>query len=632
MFASATAKTRRLPPSHELWIPHAYQVKAVDFLLERGAAALFLDPGLGKTSITLDAFRQLKAEGRANKMLVVAPLRVCQLVWEQEAKLWTQFRQFTFTFLHGPNKAKLLEKETDIYLINPEGCKWLSDQYWGKHFPFDTVVIDELTRFKNGQAKRHKALLPRLNKVQRRWGLTGTPIPNGYEDLHGQMKILDGGLSLGAYFTHYRNKYFEKDYTGYSWNLLRGARRAIEAAIKPYVLRMADEDYLELPQMIEDIRLVKMPSKARVIYDELKKELITQLGTDTIEAGNAAAAYSKLKQMANGAVYAGDGFMEPRRTVHLHDAKIEAVEELIEELAGTPLLLAYEFNHDLKRLRAALGDVPHIGAGVSGAKVKDIARQWNNNEIPVLLAHPASAAHGLNLQKGNAAHVGWFSTTWDYELYDQFLRRVLRQGNKSTRVFNHIFLVEDTIDNKTRDAILDKGLTQASFFDALTAEIFHDGKPGATPKKAKPERGLDMVRKLSRKSRAEEPEEEIEEELEEEQPRRSRRSTSKRKLRGQKAEEPEEEEELEEEEEPVSKRARRTFSKDVQERLEEEEEEPEEEEPEEEAPTPRRRAKRKKADEPEPSALDSGDINYDELASAILRKLGRFLIALAEQD
>lgn len=645
MFAKSNTRTRKIKPTYEMWVPHSYQVRATDFLLDRGSAALFLDPGLGKTSITLNAFVTLQEEGEVKRMLVVAPLRVCQLVWEQEAKRWEQFRHLKFTLLHGPSKENRLRDDSDVFLINPEGVKWLCDMYWGRSLPFDIVTIDELTKFKNAQSIRHKSLLPRLKRVRRRWGLTGTPIPNGYLDLFGQMKILDDGASLGQYYSHFRNKYFEKDYTGFNWDLRRGSAKAIEAAIKPYVLRMSAEDYLELPQLIEDIRTVQMPAKARKRYEQMKNDLITELEGETIEAGNAAAAYSKLKQMANGAVYHGDDIMSPRKVVHLHDAKIEAIGELIEELSGTPLLVGYEFNHDLHRLRKALGaDIPYLGSGVSGKKAAEIERAWNNGELPVLLAHPASAGHGLNFQRGNACHIAWFSTTWDYELYDQFLRRVLRQGNNAPRVFNHIFIVENTIDIKTRDAILNKGMTQTAFFDALNAEIYQDGKTAAPTNGAhSTEKEHIMVRKLSRKSKKqddyEEPEDEMEEdeEEEEEQPkRRTRRSAkssgTKRKLRGRKAakEEPEEDEDEDEEDEdedekPARKKARGRFSKAVREKLDEDEDEDEDgeeeddgEEEEEEKPAPRKRrapSRAKKAAEPEEVEDDDAEEEEEQKAA-----------------
>ncbi len=614
MFATSNSSARRIEPNHKEWAAHKYQERAVDFLIDRQSAALFLDPGLGKTSITLAAFDQLRSEGIAKKMLVIAPLRVCQLVWEQEGQEWTQFRHLKFTLLHGPKKKARLNDDSDIFLINPEGVAWLTTQFFNKkskdqRWPFDTVVIDELTRFKNAQSVRHKALMPYMPKTQRRWGLTGTPIPNGYLDLFGQMKILDGGLSLGQYFTRFRDKYFEADYSGFKYLLRRGASKNIEAAIKPYVLRMAANDYLELPPRIDDIRSVVMPKKARAIYDEMKKEMMAELEGTIVEAGNSAAAYSKLKQMANGAVYAGDGVFEPKKVVHIHDAKIEALEELIEELAGTPLLVGYEFRHDLARLQKIFPDAPYIGSGVTEQQVKQIEKDWNANKLPILFAHPASAGHGLNFQKGNAFHIAWFSATWDYELYDQFIKRVLRQGNKATTVFNHIFIVEDTIDNKTRDAILQKGFTQDAFCAALNAEIYHHGKT-ATPPKTGAMKEDDMVKKLSRRKKAIVDEEEIDEEEyeEEEAPRKSKRVSkrgTKTKLRGRTSEDDEDDEdEDEEDEEPTRKSSRKKFSKAVREEAfddddgDDGDDPDEEEEAEDEPATKKKRAKRKVRSKP----------------------------------
>jgi len=569
VFASSSASTRTITPKWREWIAHPYQERSVDFLCDRGAAALFLDPGLGKTSIALDAFRILQEEGVAKKMLVIAPLRVCQLVWEQEAAEWEQFRHFKFSMLHGPSKPDRLNDDADIFLINPEGVPWLVDQFFGKRLPFDTVVIDELTKFKNASAVRHKALCPKLIKIPRVWGLTGTPIPNGYLDLFGQMKILDGGQCLGYYYTKFRSEYFEADYTGFGFLLRRGSSRRLEDKIAPYVLRMSAKDYLDLPKVIDNIITVRMPKKARALYKEMKEEMLVELGEDCIEAGNAAAVYSKLKQMANGAVYAGDGIMEPRKTIHLHDAKIEALEELIGELEGTPLIVAYEFNHDLDRIQKALGgDVPYIGSGVSGAAARGIEKRWNANKIPVLLAHPASAGHGLNFQKGNACHICWFSVTWDYELYDQLIHRIFRQGNKSTRIMNHMLLVENSIDDKTRLVIVEKGLTQGAFFDALNTEICLDGGSASSPDGD--EKVTKMVKKLSRRSSRQarqEEEEEVEEE-EEEAPRKSKRSSRRASKRAARRDDDDnddnngpEEEEVEEEEEEAPRKSKRSGSK-----------------------------------------------------------------------
>ena len=604
MFGGTTTKTRRLKPSHEHWNAHDYQLRAVDHLKNNAVAALFLDPGLGKTSITLAAFSELQDEGVAKKMLVIAPLRVCQLVWEQEGALWTQFKHLKFTLLHGPNKSQKLKEESDIYLINPEGCAWLCNKFYGKRLPFDTVCIDELTKFKNGQAVRHKALLPRINKVARKWGLTGTPIPNGYLDLWGQVKILDGGGALGQWFSHYRNKYFEKDFSGFSYTLRRGATTQIEEAISPYVLRMSADDYLDMPPLLDVPHIVRMPAKARKVYNKMKKDLVADLPGGTVEAGNVAAVYSKLKQMGNGAVYSGDGVLEPRKTIEIHDAKLEAIAELVEELQGTPVMIAYEFKHDLKRLRALLGkDTPYIGAGVTGRQAKQIEKDWNAGEIPVLLVHPQSAGHGLNLQKGDAHHIAWFSITWDYELYDQLIRRLLRQGNKSVTIFNHLFIVEDTIDIKSLDAIQGKQLTQNGFLNALNAEIFHDGKPDTSPEYEATESERTMVERLSRRNKtkkaepeAEAPEvEEVEtEEVEEETPRQSRRRQSARKLRGG----DDEPAELPEGDGDEDEEAKAKFSKGVQDQLDGDE--PEEPEADDEPAPKKRRTTRRKVAEPDP--------------------------------
>jgi SNF2 family DNA or RNA helicase len=618
MFASLKTSARKIAPKHELWIPHVYQDRSVDFLLDRNAAALFLDPGMGKTSIVLEAFMVLQREGIAKKMLVIAPKRVCELVWRQESRKWTQFRDLRFVFLHGPKKKQLLKKDADVYLINPEGVAWLTKQFADEGLPYDTITIDELTKFKNGQAVRFKALRPPkkqkvmpLAKVKRIWGLTGTPIPNGYLDLFGQMKMLDGGAALGQYYTHFRNKYFEKGYTGFDYTIRRGASRQIEALIEPYVLRMSADDYLELPPLVPVPHYVDLPDAARKTYAQMKKDMIALLPEGKVEAGNAAAVYSKLKQMGNGAVYAGDGVFEPRRTIQIHDAKIDALEELVEELQGQPLMVAYEFNHDLARLRERFGKkTPYIGSGVSSAQVMKIEKDWNAGKIPVLFVHPQSAGHGLNFQLGNACHVAWFSITWDYELYDQLIKRIFRQGNKALRVFNHLFIVRNTIDEKSLDAISEKGFTQHSFFDALNAEICHDGKAATSPYEGTNVEDLDMVRKLKRKAQEEVENEEEEGEAEEEvsTKRVSKRGSAgtKRKLKREEPEdEPEGEEEDEEEDEPIAKKAKKKFDK-----------------------TASKRRARSPEPEPEPEEeeeYEEVEIDYEELAVAVCDEMARRL-------
>ncbi len=503
MFMSSTASTRRVPPSHKPWVPHPYQQRGVEFLCQQGSAALFLDPGMGKTSIVLSAFATLATSALATRMLVVAPLRVIQTVWEAEAKKWTQFRHLKFSTLHGPKKQARLKDDADIWLINPEGCQWLSDQYFGRSLPFDTVVIDELTKFKNPKSVRSKTLRPRLKNVRRRWGLTGTPIPNGYLDLFGQFLMLDDGAALGKYVTHYRDTYFQPDFNGFDYQLQPGGAARIEAKIAPYVLRMAAEDYLDLPPLVDDVRLVDLEPAAKATYAAMKKDMLAELPEGVVTGANAAAVYSKLKQMANGAVYLGEG--TERKVSTLHATKLDAVEELVEELCGAPLLLAYEFNHDLDRLKAKLGvDTPHLGSGVNAERTKEIVAEWNAGKIPVLLAHPASAGHGLNLQGSGAGHIGWFGPIWDLELYEQFIQRVHRQGTTALRTVTHIFVARDTIDELVLVALRDKSITQDKMLANLNTEILRDaGSPTAGNAAVQTqELTMQTVQKLSRQNGA----------------------------------------------------------------------------------------------------------------------------------
>lgn len=500
MLSSVPTRMRVVPLSHSEWKPHAYQQRAVDHLTRQNAAALFLDPGLGKTSIVLQAYQTLKQSGQAQRMLVVAPRRVCQLVWRQEAKKWTQFRDLTFTFLHGPKKNKLLvdslRNGVDVFLINPEGVAWLAAKYFGRSLPFDIVVFDELTKFKNSQAVRHKKLRPRLAGVRRRWGLTGSMAPNGYLDLFGQFLILDDGAALGRYLTHYRDTYFQPDFSGFDYVLQpRGAER-IQERIAPYVLCMQAEDYISLPPLVDDIRLIDMSKESRAVYDTMRKKMLVELPEGAVTAANSAAVYNKLKQLANGAVYVAD---DKQVAAVIHDDKLEALEELVDELNGDPLLVAYEFNHDLARLRERFSsDGVAFMADASETEAVEIMRKWNGGELRLLFAHPASAGHGLNLQGGGASHVCWFGPIWDFELYDQFIRRIRRQGNVASCVVNHILVVNHTIDELALQALREKDTTQSRLRDALKASLIEDGT--AAPYAADDEKDSKMVVKLSRQS------------------------------------------------------------------------------------------------------------------------------------
>lgn len=503
-----TTSTRRVAPLHKLWQPDPYMERGVQHLMDRMSGGLALDPGMRKTSITLAAFLLLKRQGMARTMLVVAPLRVCRMVWRQEGAKWTQFKDLTFTLLHGPKKDERLKEQTDIHLINPEGCVWLAKKFWGRSLPYDVVTIDELTKFKNHQSERSKALRPRMNKVKRRWGLTGSLLPNGFMDLFGQMLMLDDGAALGKYITHYRDQYFQVGYDGFTYDLMPGAETRIVSKIAPYWLQLSADDYLTLPPLVADPIYIELDPSSRKHYEKMKRDMIAELPQGVVTASNAASTYAKLSQMANGAVYFG----EAHEVAHIHDAKLDAIEDLVEELAGKPLLVAYEFNHDLERLRERFGKVdtktgkkvlPFLGNGTTAAQETAWIEAWNRNELPILACHPASAGHGLNLQEGNAAHVCWFGITWDLELWDQFIRRIRRSGNVAQRIFNHMLVVRGTIDELKLDALSDKDTTQNRLLRLLNAEIQRDGAAsqagGDTPVD---DRRLPMVARLSRQSDA----------------------------------------------------------------------------------------------------------------------------------
>lgn len=459
----------RLVRNHQEWIPHGYQSRSVSHLIEHGAAALFLDPGLGKTAIVLEAFRQLKEAGMVNRMLVVAPLRVCQLVWEQEGRKWTQFRDLTFTLLHGPKKSERLREQTDIHLMNPEGVAWFYKEFYGRtDLPYDIVTIDELSKFKNSRAARSKQLRGKLSRVKHRWGLTGSPAANGYMDLFGQMLILDDGAALGRFITYFRDQFFERGYDGFSYKLKADGAARIEERIAPYVLRMSADDYLDLPPLIDNIIPIELSKEARKQYDEMKKEMIISLPEGVVTAANSAAVYTKLAQLANGAVYVNDSTY-----AEVHTAKLDALEDLVEELAGQQLLVGYEFQHDLARLQERFPNAPTL-TGLSHARIVELEAAWNAGEIPLMFAHPASAGHGLNLQGSGAAHICWFSRPWDLDQYDQFIRRLLRQGTTAKRVVNHALVVKNSIDEIKGEALEEKDLTQQRLLSALNAEVIRD--------------------------------------------------------------------------------------------------------------------------------------------------------------
>lgn len=456
-----------------IWKPHDYQLRAVKFMVKQAAGGLLLDPGLGKTVCTLSAFKILKAKRLVTKMLVIAPLRPALSTWPAEVRKWAEFSHLTLRVLHGTEKGDdLFDPGVDIHVVNPEGLPWLTRAVSKvSGWPWEVLVVDESTRFKNTRSQRFKLLKPMLPKFRRRYILTGSPAPNGLLDLFGQVFILDGGSSLGQFITQYRLAYFRQTgYMGYDWTPQPGAAERIYERIQPLVLRMAGEDYLELPPLVDRTIEVELPTKAMGTYRQMETLMIAALEDGApVLAANAAAATNKCRQIANGGIY-HDGGVE---WTHLHEAKADAVEELVEELSGKPALVAYEYQHDLERLQKKFPGAPYIGGGVPAKRFREIEAAWNRGDIPVLLAQPVSVAHGLNLQ-GTGAAVIWHSIPWDLEVYEQFIRRVWRQGQKE-RVFNYHVVAKGTVDEAVMKSLGGKNRTQRALLSALKEYVHANG-------------------------------------------------------------------------------------------------------------------------------------------------------------
>lgn len=465
----------------EPWRPHLGQKKAVKFLLEHAAGGLFATPGTGKTSAVYAAFKVLKKRCLANKMLVIAPLRPVSLVWPLEAKKWIDFRDLRVEILHGKDKEKALLRDADVYVINYEGLAWLFDiqvhrSPTGKKsvtinaakfqkYGFDTLVVDELSRVKHPQSITFKTLKPALQFFSRRWGLTGSPAPNGLTDLFGQCYIMDMGRTFGQYITHFRNQYCNPSKDGFGWVVREGADKEIYNRIKPLVLRLAAEDYVDMPDLVPRRIMFDLPPEVRQTYDEMEEDMFSRLAAGEVVAANAAAASSKCRQIANGGVYLED--QDERKWSNLHTMKVDLLHDLYEELQGEPILVAYEFNHDLDRLLIRFGkNTPYIGGGVSTRRAAEIEGAWNRGEIPLLLGHPKSIGHGLNLQ-ASGFHVCWHSMIWDLEMYQQFTGRVHRQGQKAKRVFVHHIMASKTLDETIWYTLQQKDKTQNALFEAL---------------------------------------------------------------------------------------------------------------------------------------------------------------------
>ena len=448
--------------------PHNYQNYAINYIERHPIAAVLLDMGLGKTSITLTALNELLFDSfKAHRVLVIAPLRVAQDTWPAEADKWDHLQNLICSVAVGSvsERRAALIRPADIYIINRENVQWLIEES-GMPFDFDTVVIDELSSFKNYQAKRFRALMKVRPKVKRVIGLTGTPSSNGLMDLWAEFRLLDLGERLGRFISYYRLDYFVPDQCNgpvvYSYKPQPGAEQRIYNRISDITISMKSTDLLKMPEMVSSEYTVRLSPAERQRYDKLKRALAIDLPTGCVTAANAAALSNKLCQMANGAVYTDAGDVNS-----VHDQKLDALEDIIEAAGGKPLLVAYWFKHDLARISERL-QMLHIP--FAKLDTAESIRRWNRGELPVALIHPASAGHGLNLQSGGSSIV-WFGLTWSLELYQQTNARLWRQGQSAQTVVVQHIVVKDTIDERILKALSKKDSTQAALIDAVKADL-----------------------------------------------------------------------------------------------------------------------------------------------------------------
>ena len=436
---------------------HPYQRRSVEFIKDRKRCGLFLDMGLGKSVSTLTAILDLLQSFSIHKVLIVAPLRVANSVWAQEVEKWSHLKPLRVSVCTGSKKKRLsaLQIDADIYVINRENMEWIVEQY-GTKWPFDMVVIDESSSFKSASSNRFKAarrILPYTNYMVL---LTGTPSPNGLLDLWAQIYLIDFGQSLGRTMTSYKHRFFEQDYMGYNFTPRENADKTIHNLISPFTVHMSAEDYLEMPPRVDVTVKTTMPPAALETYKNFEKTLFVELEDgEQVEAITAAVLANKLLQFANGGMYVDD----KRNWSEVHSAKLDALAEILEDNPGGNVLVSYNYKFDLERLLKRFPDAVVLD------KEQSTIDRWNRGEIKLLLAHPASAGHGLNIQAGGSLIV-WFGLTWSLEYYLQFNARLHRQGQLKPVRIVHI-VTEGTIDSRVLNVLMSKEKTQQSLLKAL---------------------------------------------------------------------------------------------------------------------------------------------------------------------
>lgn len=446
--------------------PWNYQQYSINHIIDHKASGLFLDMGMGKTVSTLTAIDNLIFLDEVNKVLVIAPLRVAEDTWSTEVEKWDHLKHLRISKILGTKKQRkeALMKNADIYVTNRENVDWLVSECFDSWI-WDMVIIDELSSFKSSKAKRFRALKKVRPYFKRIVGLTGTPAPNSLIDLWPQIYLLDGGQRLGKTITGFKDRYFNpgrrNGYLVYNWELKEGAEEEIQNKISDICISMKANNYLDLPERMDNKVEISLSKKSMGIYKKLEKDLIIELGEEDITAANAAVLTNKLLQMANGAIYSED-----KEVVNIHDEKIEKLEEIIDTSNGKSVLVFYNFKHDYNRISELLTKkkINHQTLNTS-----DDIKKWNDGEIQVALLHPASAGHGLNLQYGGNIIV-WFGLTWSLELYQQANARLHRQGQKETVIIHHL-IAKGTVDEDVMNALANKEINQNMLLEAVKARL-----------------------------------------------------------------------------------------------------------------------------------------------------------------
>lgn len=475
-----------LTPAHL----HQYQQVAYQHQLQNPFSMLWLGMGLGKTITTLTTIEERMDRCEVYGVLIIAPVRVCQTVWEQEARKWAHTKHLKFSPIYGPDRSRRrwnLARRADVYLLNYENLPWLvsvmESEYLGRGrvMPFNMVVYDEVSKLKTKMTARHTALRKILPWLPYRTGLTGTPASNGYKDLFGQYLALDSGARLGTSVTAFKQTLYMEEHNPFKETRFgdgtpcEKAYPIIHAAIADITLQMDSRDYLDMPDCVYNQIWVEMPAEAMERYQQLETEMFMELDSgNVIEVFNAGAKTGKCLQAANGAVYIEPG--QPDWD-YLHDAKLDALEDIVEEAGGDPILLLYQYKHDRERIRKRFPDVREFKSGMSTEATLALVADWNAGRVPILMGHPASMGHGLNLAQGGCTVV-WFGLNWSLELYEQANARVDRQGQQRP-VRIHQILTQGTMDHAQLIAINSKASTQAGLMEAVSA--YREQKQGPTP-------------------------------------------------------------------------------------------------------------------------------------------------------